>query len=452
MSTIQSRKEIRREIFALILPIIMENVFQVSANLVTVAMIGRLSPLDISAQGIVMRLTETLNSLFRGVAVGATVYIAKSYGAKSMDNCFKIFKQTILSATPLALLFASILFAFPTNFLHLLTDKAELIAVGTGYMRLTVLGLPFVAIMAFVTSTFQGHSNTKTPMLIAMLVNISNIILGYVLIFGVGGIGGFGIYGAAAALSASRAIGAITGLILLFKGPFRVFSTEQLKGKRFQYDWVCIKDVYSTGIPAALENFFWQFSAIIMSRAILTYGEVSFSAYQIGLQAEDISGMATFGFGVAATTLSAKAIGMRDGELFRSYFREDVRLCSTISVFTSLALILLPTVFMSLMTNNPEIQRIGAVYVFVMGFIQIPQNLSGILSKTLLSSGYKNTPMIISFVGIWLIRIPLALLVTYVLKWDVLFIWLCIALDQLSRFIINVVIMKRKNVLYTAVR
>ena len=41
---------------------------------------------------------------------------------------------------------------------------------------------------------------------------------------------------------------------------------------------------------------------------------------------------------------------------------------------------------------------------------------------------------------------------TYVLKWDVLFIWLCIALDQLSRFIINVVIMKRKNVLYTAVR
>ena len=162
--------------------------------------------------------------------------------------------------------------------------------------------------------------------------------------------------------------------------------------------------------------------------------------------------MATFGFGVAATTLSAKAIGMRDGELFRSYFREDVRLCSTISVFTSLALILLPTVFMSLMTNNPEIQRIGAVYVFVMGFIQIPQNLSGILSKTLLSSGYKNTPMIISFVGIWLIRIPLALLVTYVLKWDVLFIWLCIALDQLSRFIINVVIMKRKNVLYTAVR
>ena len=440
IDTTYSRKEIRKEIFALILPIIMENVFQVSASLVTVAMIGRLSPLDISAQGIVMRITETLNSLFRGVAIGSTVYIAKAYGAKSMDQCFKVFKQTLISAVPMAILFGSVLFALPTQFLRILTDSSELLTVGAGYMRLTVMGLPFVAIMALVTSAFQGHSNTKTPMMIAMLVNISNIVLGYVLIFGVGGIGG-----AAAALTMAQAIGAITGLVLLFKGPYKVFSAEQLKEKIFHYDWKCIKDVYSTGIPAAIENFFWQFSAIIMSRAILTYGEVSFSAYQIGLQAESISGM-------AATTLSAKAIGMRDADLFRSYFKEDVWLCTVISIFTSLSLILMPGIFMSMMTNNADIQKIGIVYVFIMGFIQIPQNLSGILSKTLLASGYKNTPMIVSFVGIWLIRIPLALLVTYVLKWDVFFIWLCIALDQIARFIINICIMKRKKVLQTAVR
>ena len=192
MDTTYSRKEIRKEIFALILPIIMENVFQVSASLVTVAMIGRLSPLDISAQGIVMRITETLNSLFRGVAIGSTVYIAKAYGAKSMDQCFKVFKQTLISAVPMAILFGSVLFALPTQFLRILTDSSELLTVGAGYMRLTVMGLPFVAIMALVTSAFQGHSNTKTPMMIAMLVNISNIVLGYVLIFGVGGIGGFG--------------------------------------------------------------------------------------------------------------------------------------------------------------------------------------------------------------------------------------------------------------------
>ena len=145
METAYSRKEIRKEIFTLILPIILENVFQVSASLVTVAMIGRLSPLDISAQGIVMRITETLNSLFRGVAIGSTVYIAKAYGAKSMEQCFKVFKQTVISAVPMAILFGAVLFAFPVQFLHLLTDNTELLTIGTGYMRLTVMGLPFVA-------------------------------------------------------------------------------------------------------------------------------------------------------------------------------------------------------------------------------------------------------------------------------------------------------------------
>ena len=93
MDTTYSRKEIRKEIFALILPIIMENVFQVSASLVTVAMIGRLSPLDISAQGIVMRITETLNSLFRGVAIGSTVYIAKAYGAKAWTSALRFLSR-----------------------------------------------------------------------------------------------------------------------------------------------------------------------------------------------------------------------------------------------------------------------------------------------------------------------------------------------------------------------
>ena len=115
MDTTYSRKEIRKEIFALILPIIMENVFQVSASLVTVAMIGRLSPLDISAQGIVMRITETLNSLFRGVAIGSTVYIAKAYGAKSMARC-KVFKQTLISAVPMAILFGSVSLHFLPSF------------------------------------------------------------------------------------------------------------------------------------------------------------------------------------------------------------------------------------------------------------------------------------------------------------------------------------------------
>ena len=75
----------------------------------------------------------------------------------------------------------------------------------------------------------------------------------------------------------------------------------------------------------------------------------------------------------------------------------------------------------------------------------MPQNLSKVLNGTIRSAGYKNIPMIISFIGIWVVRVPLALLFTYVLKLDIIFIWLCMAIDQVFKCAISAVIFKVKK-------
>ncbi|MPN48591.1 hypothetical protein SDC9_196201 [bioreactor metagenome] len=54
--------------------------------------------------------------------------------------------------------------------------------------------------------------------------------------------------------------------------------------------------------------------------------------------------------------------------------------------------------------------------------------------------------MIISFLGIWAIRVPLALLFAYVLKLDIMFIWLCMAIDQLFKCATSVIVFKVKKV------
>jgi Na+-driven multidrug efflux pump len=81
-----------------------------------------------------------------------------------------------------------------------------------------------------------------------------------------------------------------------------------------------------------------------------------------------------------------------------------------------------------------------------MGFIQVPQNLSKVLSGTIRSAGYKNIPMIIQFVGIWCVRVPMALIFTYILKLDVMYIWLSMAADQIFKFTLSAIIYKVKKV------
>ena len=443
--SVYGKKAIKREIYQIIIPMILENILQISANLVITAMVGRLRANHISAQGICIRITDTLWCFYKGVAIGATVLIARAYGAGRHQECRKIAEQTMLTELIIVLIFQVVLYFQAPLFLGFFSKDAQILSLAQGYMKTIVFGFPFVVIMTVVTASFQGYGNTKVPMYIAVLMNVVNIVCGYCFIFGAFGVPGMGIKGAAAALVTAQAVGACTGLYLLYKKKGGLFRKMPAAHRFFSFDRRCIYDIYTTGIPAALESMFWQFSAIILSKVILFYGNQAFAAYQLGIQAEEITEMPAIGFSTASTTLAARAIGRQDEELRKIYFKELLKVGVVISSITSLLLIFLPRFFMTLMTDKPELQAIGVVYVFVMGFIQIPQNLSRIYNGTIRAMGYKNAPMLVAGFGIWIVRIPLCMLAAYVLGLPLTAVWLIIAVDQVSRFLLSAVLYYRIN-------
>ncbi len=439
-------KVIRKQIFFLIIPVMLENIFQMSAGLISAAMIGRLTPSLISAQGISSRVTGILWCLFKGIGVGATVVIAKNRGENDMANSKKTFEQTCLSGCLLAALIILIVLFNSHNITTFFTANTYTLQAADAYLKIVVLTAPFLLIMSAVTAAFQACGNTKTPMYIAVVVNIMNIILGYMLIYGKLGFPRLSLQGAAIALLLSQACGAMLGIYLLYNKRYGLFSTVLSKSQFFKIELNQIKQVYSIGLPAAFESIFWQLSAVVMSKAILSYGEVTFAAYQLGLQAELMSEMPAVGVGIAATSMTANAIGKKDGVLLKIYSKQLITTSTAISLFTSMLIIVFPGLFMDFFTNNPEIKAIGINYLIAMGFIQIPQNVSKVLNGTIRSAGYKNIPMVISFIGIWVIRVPLALLFAYVLKLDIIFIWLCMAIDQVLRWSLSAIVFKAKKV------
>lgn len=441
------KKVIRKEIFFLIVPIILENIFQMSAGIISAAMIGRLSPTLISSQGICSRITGVLWCLFKGIGIGATVVIAKTYGEGDVAKCKRTFQQTAVTGVIVAIACIVLVLMNLSSILLFFTTNKETVFQASQYMKIIIWGSPFVLIMSTVTAVFQGHGNTKTPMYISVVVNIINVVLGYLLIYGKFGFPKLSLIGAAISILISQISGAMLGLYLLYNkrnGLLCTYPSDKLS----DIDMKLMKEVYSIGIPAAFESMFWQLSAVVMSKVILSYGEVTFAAYQLGLQAEILSEMPAVGVGVAATSLTANAIGKRDDLLLKSYTRELISITTIISSCSSLMIILLPGMFMSFFTNNAEIKLIGIKYLVVMGFIQVPQNLSKVLNGTIRSAGYKNIPMIISFLGIWVIRVPLSFIFAYVLKLDIIYIWLCMDADQIVKFTISAVIYKAKKVNY----
>ena len=156
--------------------------------------------------------------------------------------------------------------------------------------------------------------------------------------------------------------------------------------------------------------------------------------------------MPAAGFGVAATTFIGHSIGSQDREQGKMYIHQLIKWTSLLTIFTGGVLIFFPKQVMRLLTNDSEIIKIGAVYLFVMGLVQIPQNINGVLNGAMRGAGYSKIPMIVAMLGLWLIRVPLSLLGAFVFKTSITFIWIALGLDLIFRFVCGVLIFKKKDI------
>lgn len=437
-------KGILKRIQSMILPITAENILQMMAGIVSMAMIGRISPLAVGAIGIGSILFRIIWAIFKGISTGATVLVAQSHGANNKKRLALVSEQGLILSIIISIILQQLLFWNAEFFLKIFNPSPELLADGIMYSRIISWSIPFSAIILIVSGILQGMGNAKVPMKIIGLLNIINIVFCYLLIFGNLGFPKLGLRGAAIAYVISYFSAAIMSLFALFGtgGAFTKLGEKFKLQFNKEETWQLIK----FGVPTAFETSFWQFASVIITRAILTYGETAYAAYQLGLQAEAISYMPAAGFSIAASAFVGQAIGSKDRELGKKYLNHLIKLSIIITAFASAILVFFPSVIMRILTDDQEVIKIGARYLLLMGLVQIPQNLAHLLNGALRGAGFAKIPMINVGVGIWLVRVPLVLLMTYVIGLDINWIWFSIITDLIIRFILAIITFKKKDI------
>lgn len=440
-------KEIRKKIYSMILPITIASILEMTTGLVSMAMIGRISTensIAVNAIGISQRIIQIVWALFKGITTGASVFVAQSYGANNRKKLRKVVQQTIISSVIFVIILQQIIFWNAPKLLSIFGPSRELLNSGVLYLRNLSIGLPFVIIMLCVSAALQGMGNAKTPMIIAFIMNVINILFSFILIFGHFGLPALGIKGAAIATVISQICGSLIGLYVLFS---KNGILNSLFNKTFmRLDLRQVVDIYKVGLPTSFESIFWQLASIILTKAILTFGGTAFAAHQFGLQAESISYMPAAGFGIVAATFIGHALGANDKELGKAYLKETLKGTIYVTIFCASILVFFPTYVMRMLTPNIDIINLGAKYLIIMGLVQIPQNISGVLNGALRGAGYTRVPMYVAGTGLWGVRVPLTLILTYKLHLTIIAIWIVMGIDLIVRFIISLVIYKTKDI------
>jgi putative MATE family efflux protein len=275
-------------------------------------------------------------------------------------------------------------------------------------------------------------------------MNILNYVFGLILVKGYLGFPAMGLMGAAYALVLSQAASAILGLWFIKKRGGLLENVSFQKFFHFSKD--IIKAVYRTGIPSALESLFWQVSAIILIRAILTFGDAAYASYQLGLQAESIAYMPAAGFQVAATAYVGRYLGAKKPDTARIYFKEIVLGALLVSILGGGALVLFPKALLGFMTEDQGLIATGTVYLIICGLAQVPQNIAGVLGGALRGGGYTKMPMYSAFAGLYLVRVPIALLAAYVFDLSINVVFLAIGVDMTVRLLLNSFLYFKTNI------
>ena len=435
-------QSVRKKILMIAGPIILENVLVFSASLITTAMVGRLSAMDIAAQSISMRLVNTLMLLFKGLGVGVTVAVAYAHAVGNEVRCERVLRRTLRLSLPISLAFTLLVFLFPRVFLAAFTSDPAILSASEWYLRAMSFVIPVTCVHHLLVGFFNGHGRTRLPMLAAGAVNLVNILLGLVLIFGGAGVPALGIRGAAYAYLTAQ----VVGIVILLIARRRIFPAPPEAAEALPEEPL-LGEVLTVGIPSALEGLLFNVAMILVSRALLPYGTESFAAYQLGVQAENICYMVGMAFVTTSTTLSALAVGKRDGEQYLACLRELFRLGTAVAAASALILLFLPDRLMRLLTDKTELIAIGRYYLYAMVPAQFPQIYNNILNGFARSSGHKRLPMLVVAAGLWLVRVPVAMIAGLALHTSIVWIWTGIALDQFTRLTILLVYYKRRRVI-----
>lgn len=425
-----SQGEIKQTIFSMVWPVTTENVLQFLIGFVNTAMVGRLGAAAILAVGLAGRIGMFVWIIFSAIGTGATVLTARAFGAGDHDHVRKIAWQGLVTAAALMGLVAAVVFIFAPDFMVLLGATPESLDMGVRYLRILVFSIPFQALFMVMSAIMRGMGDTRTPMQVALVINLVNVAANSLLIFGHLGFPALGFKGPAVSTILAQATGAVLAAWFLLSSR----SGVEFRLKGISVDAPLIRKMLGIGVPASAEMFFWQLASILLFRLVNDFGTVAGAAYQLGLQAEGISYMPAAGFGIAATTLVGRSLGAGDSRLAERYVKQLLRWSVALTACTTAVLVFCPRLLMGLLTNDKAVIELGAQYLLIMGLSQIPQQIAGTLGGSLRGAGDTVTPMIAAALGIWGCRIPFAYILSR--RIGLTGIWWAIDIDQYARLLV----------------
>lgn len=388
-------------IFNFAIPMLLGNVFQQMYNIIDSIVVGKYVGTEaLAAVGASFPLIFMLVSFVIGVSMGGTIIIAQYYGARDLDKVKRTIETVYVFLFFSALILTAVGIAFSGPIFRMIKLPEEVIPEAVTYFNVYITGFVFFFGFNGISAVLRGLGDSKTPLYFLIISTIANVILAILFV----GVFKWGIAGSAWATVISQAGAFITGLIYLNKtNPLVRITTWKLG-----FDREIFKQSIRIGLPSGLQQTFVALGMLALMRIVNDFGTNVVAAYSVAGRIDSFASMPAMNFAVALSTFVGQNIGAGKLDRVKEGFKATWLMSTGLAIVTTILILIFPKSLMGLFTSDTAVIAIGAHYLVIVASFYILFTTMFVIGAVMRGAGDTLIPMFFTLFSLWLVRIPLA--------------------------------------------
>ncbi|MEM9919384.1 MAG: MATE family efflux transporter [Bacteroidota bacterium] len=434
-----TKGSIRRAIFMLSVPMILEMIMESLFAVVDIYFVGQISTDAVATVGVTESVITLVYAMAIGISMAATAMVGRRIGENDREGAAVAAVQAIILGIGVSIVLGTLGFLYAEEMLRLMGLNEQLIAENASYTRIIFSTNIAITLLFLLNAVFRGAGDASLAMWALWIANGLNMILDPLFIFGYGPFPEMGIAGAAIATSIGRGVGVAFQLFILFRG----MSIIRIMRRHLKIQWNIIKRLFEVSLGGAGQHVIASASWIFLMRIIAIFGEDVLAGYTIAIRVIIFCILPSWGMSNATATLVGQNLGAKQPERaeksvwLAAFYNVTFLLSLSICIF-----IFAPSVI-ALFTSDAQVIESGILCLRIIcaGYIFFAYGM--VVSQAFNGAGDTATPTWMNFICFWVLETPLAYLFAVVLDWGPSGVYWSIAISESALAFIAVYLFRK---------
>ncbi|WP_224999940.1 MATE family efflux transporter [Cesiribacter sp. SM1] len=391
-------------------PIVLANILQTAYQLIDTFWLGRIGAGAVAAVSISFPILFLIISLGIGLTLAGSILAAQYKGRNDQRMIDYVSAQTLFVMLFISAGLAGIGYSFAQPLMEIIGAEDTILEDSVSYFKVSSLGFVFLFIYFVFQSLMRGIGNVAIPMYVVLTTVLLNLVLDPLFIYGWGPAPAMGVAGAAMASVFTQGLSAVAGIWIMASGRFGI----KLHLKDFKFDFTWVRELIRIGVPASLEMSTRALGMAILVTLVTSFGSIIVASYGIGARILSFVIIPSLGLAAATTTLVGQYMGAGQVKQAAHVGRLSQRVAFFgLTIIGLLMFLLAEPLTAFFVPGEDKVIENGSNFIKIMapsfGLLGVQQVVNGVFN----GSGYTLASMLVSVFSLWVVRFPVAYVLSH---------------------------------------